>query len=102
VLLQDEQKFIEAKIRMRKQELMEDEEREQRKDEGRTTPGTPIDDTSRLVELPESRSSQAQYVNPVIAMTSNGSVSRVDPALLLDLRASEPVARTVNPVVPSA
>jgi hypothetical protein len=41
---------------------MEDEEREQRKDEGRTTPGTPIDDTSRLVELPESRSSQAQQV----------------------------------------
>ena len=49
---------------MRKQELLDDEEREKSKEEGRSTPTTPIDEyeTSRLVELPESRSSHAQQV----------------------------------------
>lgn len=31
--MQEEQKFIEAKIRMRRQELLDDEEREQRREE---------------------------------------------------------------------
>ncbi|KAG0631339.1 hypothetical protein M758_1G245600 [Ceratodon purpureus] len=71
----EEQKFIEAKIRMRKQELLDDEERELRKEEGRTTPTTPVDahDTSLLVELPEVRSSPAQQESVTSGMSDRPS-----------------------------
>jgi hypothetical protein len=54
----EEQKFIEAKIRMRKQELLEDEQREQRKEESERAATPPLSTSS--VELPESRSSQKE------------------------------------------
>jgi hypothetical protein len=104
----EEQKVIEAKIRMRKREILDDEEREKRQKENHCpddTPGTPVaefQDTSSVVERPESCSIHADLIEtlqqePVTPGLSDSSCDDLDSSQVEEESGSEGSLASITP-----